>query len=67
MGFQVDRSERATGVLYYGADGNLHEQRAKAVVLACNDIWVVRIGSCAFTFHDKKGHMIQPQKHETTD
>ncbi len=40
---QVDRSGRATGVLYYGADGNLHEQRAKAVVLACNGIGTPRL------------------------
>lgn len=33
----------ATGVLYYGPDGQLHEQRAEMVVLACNGIGTPRL------------------------
>ena len=39
----VDRSGKATGVLYYDADGNLLEQKAKAVVMACNGIGTPRL------------------------
>ena len=39
----VDQSGRATGVLYYDAAGNLMEQKAKAVVMACNGIGTPRL------------------------
>ena len=39
----VDQSGRATGVLYYDAAGNLLEQKAKAVVMACNGIGTPRL------------------------
>ena len=39
----VDSSGKATGVLYYDADGNLVEQKAKAVVMACNGIGTPRL------------------------
>ena len=39
----VDNSGRATGVLYYDADGNLLEQKAQAVVMACNGIGTPRL------------------------
>jgi len=39
----VDRSGRATGALYYDAHGNLREQLARVVVLACNGIGTARL------------------------
>ncbi len=39
----VDRSGKATGVLYYDSDGNLLEQKAQAVVMACNGIGTPRL------------------------
>ena len=39
----VDNTGKATGVLYYNADGNLVEQRAKSVVMACNGIGTPRL------------------------
>lgn len=39
----VDRSGKASGVLYYDAAGQLLEQRAKAVVLACNGVGTPRL------------------------
>ncbi|KEO52351.1 GMC family oxidoreductase [Thioclava indica] len=33
----------ATGVLYHGADGQLHEQRAEMVIVACNGIGTPRL------------------------
>ena len=39
----VDNSGRATGVLYYDSDGNLLEQKAQAVVMACNGIGTPRL------------------------
>ena len=39
----VDKSGRATGALYYDADGNLQEQRAKVVVMACNGVGTARL------------------------
>ena len=39
----VDSSGKATGVLYYDADGNLVEQKAKSVVMACNGIGTPRL------------------------
>ena len=39
----VAQSGRATGVLYYDAAGNLMEQKAKAVVMACNGIGTPRL------------------------
>ncbi len=39
----VDRSGKATGALYYDAQGHLQEQRAKVVVLACNGIGTPRL------------------------
>ena len=39
----TDRHGRATGVLYYNADGELIEQKAKSVVLACNGIGTPRL------------------------
>lgn len=38
-----DNTGLATGVLYYGADGQLHRQDAEMVVLACNGIGTPRI------------------------
>ena len=39
----VDGAGKATGVLYYDADGNLVEQKAKSVVMACNGIGTPRL------------------------
>ena len=39
----VDRAGKATGVLYYDSDGNLLEQKAQAVVMACNGIGTPRL------------------------
>ncbi len=39
----IDDSGKATGALYYAADGELKEQKAKAVVLACNGIGTARL------------------------
>ena len=39
----VDKSGRATGALFYDADGNLQEQRAKVVVMACNGVGTARL------------------------
>jgi choline dehydrogenase-like flavoprotein len=39
----VDASGRATGAMYYDPQGNLREQRAKVVVLACNGIGTPRL------------------------
>ena len=39
----IDESGRATGALYYNASGELKEQKAKAVVLACNGIGTPRL------------------------
>ena len=39
----VDNSGKATGVLYYDSDGNLLEQKAQAVVMACNGIGTPRL------------------------
>ena len=39
----VDSSGRATGALYYDRRGNLTEQRAKVVVMACNGIGTPRL------------------------
>ena len=39
----LDASGRADGVLYHEADGSLHHQRAKAVVLAANGIGTPRL------------------------
>ena len=33
----------ATGVLYHGADGQLHEQKAELVVVACNGVGTPRL------------------------
>ena len=33
----------ASGVLYHGADGQLHEQRAEIVILACNGVGTPRL------------------------
>ena len=38
----IDRSGKATGALYY-VDGELKEQKAKAVVLACNGVGTARL------------------------
>ena len=39
----VDSTGKATGALYYDADGNLVEQKAKSVVMACNGIGTPRL------------------------
>jgi len=39
----VDRAGRATGAIYYDAQGSLREQRAKAVVTACNGVGTARL------------------------
>ena len=39
----VDKSGRATGALYYDSQGNLLEQRAKVVVMACNGVGTARL------------------------
>ena len=39
----LDKRGRADGVLYYDADGNLQEQKASVVVLACNGIGTPRL------------------------
>ena len=39
----VDREGRADGALYYDADGDVQEQKAKAVVLACNGVGTPRL------------------------
>ena len=39
----VGRDGLADGVLYYDADGNLREQKARAVVLACNGVGTARL------------------------
>jgi len=39
----VDASGRATGALYYDSRGNLTEQKAKVVVLACNGVGTARL------------------------
>lgn len=39
----VDQSGRATGALYYDAHGGLKEQRARAVVMACNGVGTPRL------------------------
>jgi choline dehydrogenase-like flavoprotein len=39
----VDRSGRATGALYYDAQGGLQEQRARVVVMACNGLGTARL------------------------
>ena len=39
----LDKAGRADGVLYYDADGNLQEQKASVVVLACNGIGTPRL------------------------
>ena len=39
----VDQSGRATGALYYDSQGNLMEQRAKVVVMACNGVGTARL------------------------
>ncbi len=39
----VDSSGKAAGVLYYDAEGRLIEQKAKAVVMACNGIGTPRL------------------------
>jgi choline dehydrogenase-like flavoprotein len=39
----VDRAGRATGALYYDAQGNLQEQRARVVVMACNGLGTTRL------------------------
>jgi choline dehydrogenase-like flavoprotein len=39
----VDQSGRATGALYYDSQGNLVEQRAKVVVMACNGVGTARL------------------------
>jgi len=39
----VDADGRADGVVYYDADGRAHEQKARAVVLACNGIGTPRL------------------------
>ncbi len=39
----IGRDGLADGVLYYDADGNLHEQKANTVVMACNGIGTPRL------------------------
>ena len=39
----VDQSGRATGALYYDANGNLQEQRARVVVVAGNGVGTARL------------------------
>ena len=40
----VDQSTgMATGVIYHGADGQIHEQKAEMVVLACNGVGTPRL------------------------
>ena len=39
----VDKTGRATGALYYDSEGNLLEQRAKVVVMACNGVGTARL------------------------
>ena len=40
----VDRETGfATGVLYHGADGQIHEQKAELVILACNGVGTPRL------------------------
>ncbi|MCH7606400.1 MAG: GMC family oxidoreductase [Chloroflexi bacterium] len=39
----VDQTGRATGALYYDSEGNLTEQRAKVVVMACNGVGTPRL------------------------
>ncbi len=38
-----DSTGRASGVLYHGPDGKVHEQRAELVVVACNGIGTPRL------------------------
>ena len=39
----VDKDGRADGALYFDADGQLHEQKARLVVVACNGIGTPRL------------------------
>jgi choline dehydrogenase-like flavoprotein len=39
----VDHRGRASGAIYYDRQGNLHEQRAKVVVVCCNGIGTPRL------------------------
>ena len=50
----VGKDGLADGVLYYDADGNLQEQKARAVVLACNGVGTARLmlNSRSATFPD---------------
>ena len=38
-----EATEFATGVLYHGADGQVHEQKAELVILACNGVGTPRL------------------------
>ncbi|MCH9671674.1 MAG: GMC family oxidoreductase [Gammaproteobacteria bacterium] len=39
----VDDNDRATGVIYYDADGNEQRQRAEVVIMACNGVGTPRL------------------------
>ena len=58
----VDNTGKATGVLYYDADGNLVEQKAKSVVMACNGIGTPRLllNSTSPLFPDGSGQQQRP-------